>query len=182
MRAAAAACLLAAACGPRGLSVRSAPFPAGVPVFLAEDGAPERGLPSGPEPARLVFLDFPWCAACPEIWDAVRAASREVPAGRVRVFRILFDRERLFDGAKSREVPPLRATAPVDAGSFPVTTLTAIPKAFFAEYRVEQVPVLLLLDGSGRIERRWNGYSPAMPGDVAAAVNRLSDAPRPPGT
>lgn len=182
LRAAAAACLVAAACGPRSLSVKSAPFPAGKPVFVSAAGAPVRELPPAPEPVRLVLLDFPWCSACTDAWGAVRAASRSVPAGKVRVYRVVFDRERLFEGTKIREVPPLRPTPPPDAGAFPVTTVTAVPRAFLEEYRVEQVPVLLLLDARGRIGKRWSGFSPAMPAEIAAEVNRLLAAPLPPGT
>lgn len=180
--AAVAACLLAAACGPKSLSVKALPFPSDKPVFVGVDGTPARELPAGGEPLRLVVLDFPWCSACAEAWKAVGVASRSVPAGTVRVYRIVFDRERLFEGSREREVPPLRPAPPANAGAFPVTTLTAIPSAFRQQYRVEEAPVLLLLDRGGRVAARWSGSFPALAAGIAGEINRLLAADRRPGT
>jgi hypothetical protein len=168
--------LLYAACGPRSLSVRSVPFPSEKPVFVDAAGAELRRLPDDPEPARLVLLDFPWCNPGAETWTALREASRTVPPGSARVYRILFDRERLLTGARERDAPPLRAVPAADAGALPVTTLTAVPGAFRDAFRVEEAPVLLLLDRDGRIVRRWIGYSPSLAAAVASAVTGLSSS------
>ena len=113
-------------------------------------------------------------------WNAVRAASGSVPEGSARVYRVLFDRERHFAGKREREVPPLRPAPPVDAGTFPVTTVTAVPSAFREEYRIEQVPVLFLLDREGRVAGRWSGAFPALADEIAREINRLLAADRPP--
>jgi hypothetical protein len=173
--------LLCGACGPRSLSVRSVPFPTEKPVFVDAAGAALRHLPDDPEPVRLVLLDFPWCTPCAEAWAALQEASRSVPPGSARIYRVLFDRERLLTGAGERDAPPLRPVPAADAGTFPVTTLTAFPDAFRGTFRVEDAPVLLLLDGNGRIIRRWTGYSPSLAAAVAAAVTSLSSSFPPPG-
>ncbi len=100
----------------------------------------------------------------------------------MHVYRILFDRERQLTGQGTAETPPLRAIPPPDAGTLPVTTLTALPKAFRESYGITQVPVLLLLDGEGRVSRRWIGSSPSLSAALVEEVRRLSSAPPLPGT
>lgn len=177
----AAVLLLCASCGPKSFSVNAVPFPAEKPVFLDEGGAAVQTLPAASEPVRIVFLDFPWCAPCTDAWNAVSRASASFPPGSVRLYRILFDRERIFAKEGASDVPPLRGAPPREAAGLPVTTLSAIPAAFREEFRVEQVPVLFIMDASGRVVRRWNGFSPALSSSLAAEVTRLSTSPLPPG-
>ncbi len=160
------------------LATGKVPFPAEKPVFIDADGRPLRSLPEAPEPLKLVVLDFPWCPPCAEAWKAVRAASQALPPGSFRVYRILFDRERFFTPEGVSVVPPLRPAAraaPPDAAfpAFAVTTLTALPDAFRNEYEIEQAPVILLLSGSGRVARRWTGYSPSLSASLVEEIRRL---------
>ena len=175
----AAACLavFAAGCGGRRLAAGTVPFPAEKPVFIDVDGRPLRDLPAAPEPSKLVVLDFPWCPPCAEAWIAVRAASEALPPGSVRVYRIVFDRERFFDRDGVSVVPPLRPPARTeppgpDPPVFAVTTLTAVPDAFRKEYEVGQAPVILLLSESGRVARRWTGYSPSLSASLVEEIRR----------
>jgi hypothetical protein len=182
--------LLTAGCGPKAITVGSRPFPAARPVFSDASGKTLEALPAFSEPARFVFLEFPWCPACEEVWSAMRFAAAPFPAGTVRVYRILFDRETMLSTAGRREVPPLHPAplpegdGPEGAGTFEVTTLTALPVEFGKEFRVSQGPVLLLLDAEGRVERRWIGFSAAMSRELASGIRKRSRAlsPRPPGT
>ncbi len=176
--AAAGIAVFAAGCGGRRLAAGTVPFPAEKPVFVDGDGRPLRTLPTAPEPLKLVILDFPWCPPCAEAWKAVRAAAETLPPESLRVYRILFDRERFFTPDGVGEVPPLRTdmrAGPPDAASpaFAVTTLTAVPGAFRKEYEVEQAPQILLLSGSGKVARRWTGYSPSLPASLAEEFRRL---------
>ena len=168
---------LAAGCGGRRLAPGAVPFPADKPVFLDADGNPLRDLPAGPEPLRLVVLDFPWCPPCAEAWKAVRAASGSLPPGALRVYRILFDRERFFSRDGVSVVPPLdpaaRAESPeAEPPKFAIVTLTAIPDAFRAKYEVGQAPVVLLLSADGKVIRRWTGHSPSLSAAIAEEIGR----------
>lgn len=173
---------LSAGCGPRFIKVGTVPFPAESPVFTDDAGRQRVDLPPCAEPVRVVLLDFVWCPPCADVWKSLREASRSLPAGSVRVYRILFDRERQLTGQGATETAPLRATPPPDAGGLPVTTLTALPKAFRESYGVTQVPVLLLLDGEGRVAGRWIGASPSLSAALIVEIRRLSSAPPLPGT
>lgn len=184
----AAAALLLGACGAKSLREGESPFPAGRPVFADEAGAPLAGLPDAPEPLRLVLLDFPWCPPCAEVLRDVGRASGAFPPGAVRLYRILFDRERILSAGGVREAPPLRpAPAPPDAAAadperLPTTTLTALSSPFREEFRLERAPVLLLLGRDGKVRKRWIGYSPALAASVTSEVTRSADAlPKPPG-
>lgn len=176
--AAAALAVFAAGCGGRMLAAGTVPFPAEKPVFIDGDGRPLRNLPEAPEPLKLVFLDFPWCPPCADAWKAVRAASQALPPGSLRVYRILFDRERFVTPGGVSVVPPLRPAAraePPDAAvpAIAVTTLTAVPDAFRKEYEIEQAPLILLLSGSGKVAKRWTGYSPSLSASLAEEIRRL---------
>ncbi len=173
---------LSAGCGPRFVKEGTVPFPAEAPVFTDSAGRQRADLPPCAEPVRIVLLDFVWCPPCADVWKSLREASRSLPAGSVHVYRILFDRERQLTGQGTAETPPLRAIPPPDAGTLPVTTLTALPKAFRESYGITQVPVLLLLDGEGRVSRRWIGSSPSLSAALVEEVRRLSSAPPLPGT
>lgn len=168
------------------ISVGSIPFPAEKPVFLSEGGQETAGLPRSSEPIRLVFLDSPWCPQCREVWDALDSAAPTFPPGSVRVYRILFDRERMYAREGVREASPLPFAAtggttayPSDAARFAVTTLRAIPGAFRKQYRVGQVPVLLLLDQNGTVEKRWTGYSPSLRDSLTEEVRQRTGSPLP---
>lgn len=178
--AAAGIAVFAAGCGGRRLAAGTVPFPAGAPVFIDGDGRPLRNLPAAPEPLRLVVLDFPWCPPCAEAWKAVRAAAGTLPPESLRVYRILFDRERFFTRDGVSVVPPLRPASrdePPDDSSpaLAVTTLTAVPDAFWKEYQVAQAPLILLLSGSGTVARRWTGFSPSLSASLAEEFRRLRD-------
>ncbi len=182
---AAAALLLAAAgCGGRRLAAGTAPFPAGKPVFTDAEGRALTALPPSAEPVKLVVFDFPWCPPCAQAWKAVRAASGALAPGTLRVYRILFDRERYFTRDGVSVVPPLR---PVPAPEPPgpatpgpaVTTLTALPDAFRKEYELEQAPVILLLAPGGKVARRWTGYSPALSTSLEAELRRAAATAQP---
>lgn len=178
-----AALLLLAACGPKAVTVGSRPFPAARPVFVDESGNSVAALPVAAEPVRLVLLDFPWCPACGDTWKALQQASEQVPPGSARVYRVLFDRETALGAEARQEVPPLQRQPVPGAGGtegFPVTVLTALPGPFGEEFRVTQVPVLLLLDAKGTVARRWIGYSPGMAVEVAGEVRNRSLALSPP--
>jgi hypothetical protein len=172
------------------MTVGSRPFPAARPVFHDTSGNALEALPPADETIRVVFLEFPWCPACADVWRAVRAAAKPFPQGTVRVYRVLFDRETMLSPAGRREVPPLHP-APLpegdgseDTGVPPVTTLTAIPDGFHKEFRVSQGPVLLLLGPDGTVVRRWIGFSAGMSRELSSEIRNRSRAlsPRPPGT
>ena len=182
--------LLVSGCGPKAITVGSRPFPAARPVFHDASGKALEGLPPAEESIRVVFLEFPWCPACADVWRALRTAAKPFPQGTVRVYRVLFDRETLLSPAGRREVPPLRPAplpegdSPEDAGVLKVTTLTAIPDRFHKEFRVSQGPVLLLLDAEGKVEKRWIGFSAGMSRELSSEIRNRSRvlSPRLPGT
>ncbi len=181
--------LLLTGCGPKAITVGSRPFPAGRAVFSDESGNVLKALPAFSEPVGLVFLDFPWCTSCADVWRAIRFAATPFPRGTVRVYRVLFDRETVLSSAGRREAPPLRpgpATegGPEDSGTLEVTILTALPKGFHEEFRLSQAPVLLLLDPDGKVARRWIGYSVGISRELAAEIRKRSRVPSlpPPGT
>jgi hypothetical protein len=186
LRSAAAAGALAAfalaGCGPKYISTGAVPFPAEGPVFVDDTGRGRADLPSCAEPVRVVLLDFAWCPPCADVWKSLALASKNLPAGSVRVYRILFDRERRLSADGAAEVAPLRAVRPPDAGNLPVTTLTALPQAFRERYGISQAPLLLLLDAEGRVVRRWTGSSPSLPAAVSGEIMRLLNAPPLPET
>ncbi len=168
---------LAAGCGGRSLAAGAVPCPAGKPVFVDAEGRALSGLPPTPEPLKLVVLDFPWCPPCAEAWKAVGTAAGGLGPGSLRVYRIVFDRERFFTREGVSVVPPLRPPAPKEpAGAaspgFAVTTLTAVPDAFRAEYEIGQAPVILLLSARGKVLKRWSGYSPSLSASLAAEIRR----------
>ncbi len=173
---------LFAACSPRSFSVGSVPFPGEVPVFVDNTGQASAGLPESPEPLRLVLLDFTWCPPCADAWRAIREASREIPGGSVRVYRVLFDRERLLGPEGTTEVAPLRPAPAPDAGAFPVTTVVALTRPFRENFRPEQAPVLLLTDRRGNVLKRWTGYSPSLSAAIVSEIRRISIGPLPPET
>jgi hypothetical protein len=182
--------LLMAGCGPKAITVGSRPFPAARPVFSDASGKTLDALPAADGTIRLVFLEFPWCPACADVWRAVRIAAKPFPQGTVRVYRVLFDRETVLSPAERREVPPLRPAplpeggGPEDPGGLTVTTLTALPGEFRKEFRVSQGPVLLLLDAKGTVEMRWIGFSAGMSRELSSEIRTRSRvvSPRPPGT
>ena len=162
----------------------SSPFPAEKPVFLDERGLERSALPETPEPARLLFLDFPWCPQCDDMWQGMNAAAQAFPPGTLRVYRILFDRERLFTRGEPADVPPLLPTSPrnpvlVDSAgnAVPVTTWTAIPVRFRDRFQVGQVPILLLLDREGVVAARWVGVSPSLAASLTDEIRERSAAP-----
>jgi hypothetical protein len=182
--------LLMAGCGPKAIAVGSRPFPAAHPVFSDGSGKALEALPAADETTRLVFLEFPWCPACADVWRAMRSAAATFPPGTVRIYRILFDRETVLSPAGRKEGPPMRPTplpdsdVPEDPGAIMVTTLTALPDAFHKEFRVSNGPVLLLLDAEGKVERRWIGFSAGMSPELSSEIRKRSSvpSPRPPGT
>lgn len=183
----AAALSLLPGCGGKSIAVGSVPFPSDKPVFIDETGKEMSSLPPSSEPVRLVMIDSPWCPLCREAWGAIAAASSMFPPGSVRVYRILFDRERLYARDGVRESSPLYpAPAPGTAAgqsgaTLPgVTTLTAIPGPFRDQFRVGQVPILLLLNEDGMVETRWVGYSPSLGSQLAEEVSRRTGSPPPP--
>jgi hypothetical protein len=182
--------LLMAGCGPKAITVGSRPFPAARPIFSDASGKTLDALPAADGTIRLVFLEFPWCPACADVWKAVRIAAKPFPQGTVRVYRVLFDRETVLSPAGRQEVPPLRPTplpesdGPEDPVALNVTTLTALPGEFRKEFRMSQGPVLLLFGAEGKVERRWIGYSAGMSRELSSEIRKRSPAlsPRsPPG-
>jgi hypothetical protein len=145
-------------------------------------------LPPSPEPVHLVFFDAPWCPQCGEAWDAIRSAAPTFPPGSGHVYRIRFEQERIYTAGGRREVPPLSRTStpaqipsPPDSPLIPVTTLEALSRPFQEQLRVGEVPVLLLLDENGRVEKRWTGYSPSLRDSLAEEVRRITTSPSPSG-
>ena len=185
-----AALLLLSGCGPKAITVGSRPFPAERPVFSDASGKTLDALPAADGTIRLVFLEFPWCPACADVWRAVRIAAKPFPQGTVRVYRVLFDRETALSPAGRQVVPPLlpdplpEGDGPEDPGTLNVTTLTALPGEFHKEFRVSQGPVLLLFGAEGKVERRWIGYSAGMSRELSSEIRKRSRdlSPRPPGT
>ncbi len=182
--------LLMAGCGPKAITVGSRPFPAKHPVFSDASGKALEALPADDGTIRLVFLEFPWCPACEDVWRAMRTAAAPFPPGTVRIYRVLFDRETVLTPAGRREVPPLHSASlpegdvPKDAGALAITTLTALPGEFYKEFRVSHGPLLLLLDAEGKVERRWIGFSAEMSRELSSEIRKRSRdlSPRPPGT
>lgn len=182
----AAALSFSAGCGAKALSVGSVPFPAEKPVFVDEAGKQTASLPRSSEPLRLVFLDSPWCPQCGEAWKAIGTAASTFPPGSVRVYRIRFDRERIYEREGSREAPPLHpAAAPGMTNGKPgsatlaVTTLRALPGPFEKQFQVSQTPLLLLLDRSGTVVKRWAGASTSLAESLAEEVRRITVGPPP---
>jgi hypothetical protein len=106
------------------------------------------------------------------------------PPGTVHVYRILFDRERTYSPDGIRESSPFHPTPtpgttadPFKAALLEVTTLTALSRPFQKEFRVTQVPILLLLNENGRVEKRWTGYSPSLRDSLAVEVRRKTGPP-----
>ena len=104
------------------------------------------------------------------------------------MYRIRFEQERIYTAGGGREVPPLSRTStpagtpsPADSSPIPITTLEALPGPFREQLRVGQVPVLLLLDENGRVEKRWTGYSPSLRDSLAEEVRRITTSPSPSG-
>lgn len=168
-----------AGCGPTRFAVGTAPFPVDAPVLLDESGTPRGALPRDPEPMRLLFLDFPWCPPCDGMWKEIRTAAAKTPSGTLKIYRILFDRERLFPGPDPVEVPPRvltppRTPLPVDRSGreIPVATWTAIPGAFRDRFEVTRVPVLLVLDDRGVVTARWTGTSPTLAAALGEAIRK----------
>jgi hypothetical protein len=182
--------LLTAGCGPKAITVGSRPFPAEHPVFSDASGKALEAIPEADGAIRLVFLEFPWCPPCADVWRAMRTAAAPFPPGTVRIYRVLFDRETVLSPAGQQEVPPLHPAplpegdAPEDPGALKVTTLTALPGAFRKEFRVSSGPVLLLLDAEGTVERRWIGFSAGMSRELSSEIRTRSLvlSPPPPGT
>jgi hypothetical protein len=182
--------LLMAGCGPKAITVGSRPFPAARPIFSDASGKTLDAPPPADGTIRLVFLEFPWCPACADVWRAVRIAAKPFPQGTVHVYRVLFDRETVLFPAGRKEVPPLRPTplpegdGPEDTAALKVTTLTALPGEFRKEFRMSQGPALLLLNAEGKVERRWIGYSAGMSRELTSEIMKRSPvpSPRPPGT
>ena len=182
--------LLMGGCGPKAITVGSRPFPAARPVFSDNTGKAFGALPAFNEPVGLVFLEFPWCPACADVWKAVRFAAAPFPPGTVRVYRVLFDKETILSPSGRREVPPLRPAplpedhGPENSGALKITTLAALPGEFRKEFRVSYGPVLLLLDAEGKVGRRWIGFSAGMARELSSEIRKRSPAlsPRPPGT
>ncbi len=175
--AAAGLAALAAGCGGRRLAAGTVPFPAGKPVFVDAEGRPLASLPAAPEPLKLVVFDFPWGPPCADAGKAVGTAAEAASPGSLRVYRIVFDRERFFTRDGDSVVPPLRPpalNAPAGAAprAFAVTTLTALPDAFRAEYEIGQAPLILLLSARGKVLKRWTGYSPSLSASLAAEIGR----------
>ena len=176
------AALLCAACGPKSFSVGSVPFPSQKPVFVDASGQPQSGLPESPEPFRLILLDYVWCPPCADTWKSIREASREIPEGSVRVYRVRFDRERLLDSEGTAEVAPLRQPSLPNAGTLPVMNVVALPRPFREQFGPEQAPILLLTDREGKVFKRWIGASPSLSADIVSEIKRLSSAPPLPET
>jgi hypothetical protein len=149
-------------CASRRLAEGTVPFPAKNPVLADAAGRPLNDLPASKEPLRLILLDFPWCPPCSDAWASIAAVSKTVPAGKVRVYRVLFDREKLETARGASETPPLLPPPALPALAFPVTTVTALTAPFLERYKIDRAPVLLLADASGRVLKRWIGYSPAL--------------------
>ena len=168
-------------CGPKSFAVGTVPFPAPNPVLVDASGQPRQGLPDSPEPFRIVLLDYAWCPPCDNVWKAIREASREIPEGSVRVYRILFDRERLLDREATTEVAPMNPSAAMDAGTLPVTTVAALAGPFRKQFEPEQAPILLLTDRNGKVLKRWTGAFPSLPAAIVSEVRRVSSAPPLPG-
>jgi hypothetical protein len=182
--------LLMGGCGPKAITVGSRPFPAARPIFSDASGKTLGALPAADGTIRLVFLEFPWCPACADVWKAVRIAAKPFPQGTLSVYRVLFDRETVLSPAGRQEVPPLRPTPlpegddPGDPVALNITTLTALPGEFRKEFRVSQGPVLLLFGAEGKVERRWIGYSAGISRELSSEIRKRSrvPSPRPPGT
>ena len=182
--------LLLAGCGPKAITVGSRPFPTKHPVFSDASGKAIEALPEVDGTIRLVFLEFPWCTACADVWRAMRTAAAPFPPGTVRIYRVLFDRETVLSPAGRQEVPPLHPAplpegdAPEGPGALKITTLTALPGEFRKEFRVSHGPLLLLLDAEGKVERRWIGFSAGMSRELSSEIRKRSRdlSPRPPGT
>lgn len=177
-----------AGCGAKSISVGSVPFPAKKQVFLTSAGEKTAGLPPSSEPVRLLFFDAPWCPQCAAVWDALRSASSTFPPGSVRIYRILFDREKYYAREGQRDVAPLDLSGSPEATHLPsssemppVTTLTVLPEPFHGQYQVDHVPLLLLLDEGGTVEERWTGDSPALRDQIAEAVRQRRISPLPTG-
>jgi hypothetical protein len=176
IRAAALACAAAAffvaGCSGRRMLEGEIPFPGKSAVMVDEAGRRLADLPPSAEPLRIIVLDFPWCPPCSDAWDALDKASKSVAAGRIRVFRILFDREKFDTAGGIAEAIPLHPVPARPSIAFPVTTLTALPAPFREQYKIEQAPVLLLADSRGRILKRWVGYTPALADSLRAEIDR----------
>ena len=173
-------------CGPKAITVGSRPFPSEKAVFADASGKALSDLPDSGEPFRLVLIDYPWCPPCADAWKSVRGALETAPPGSVRVYRILFDREISIADSGKKETAPMRPVPPPwpgfleDAGDKKFTTLTAIPEVFREEFRVNQAPMLLLIDRDGTVARRWIGYSTNLGEDLSSEFKTRDPVPSSP--
>ena len=112
------------------------------------------GIPQG-APVKVTVVDFwaSWCPGCQESIPALDALYRDKRAEGVRVFGVSIDEhsEEAYAAAAA-----LHATFPI------VMDLDA---RLASSYRVAQVPITFVLDGSGTV--RWVGRDP---GAVRRAV------------
>ena len=140
---AAAFCLLLAACGPK--PARPADWKKG---FLTVDGEAFDPVP-GENQLVMVFWS-PWAQPCMMLLrDIARLADR------VQVVAVMLD-------AWQPEVDRLTA------GDLPV--IVPVDDTALDRYRIELLPTVLLLDRQGRIETRFEGYSPDLVEDIARAL------------
>ena len=171
-----AAAFIGAACSGRRMLEGETPFPAKGAVMVDEAGNRLADLPPSAEPLRIIVLDFPWCPPCSDAWEALDKASKSAQGSRIRVFRILFDREKFDTAGGSAEASPLHPAPARPSLAFPVTTLTAMPAAFRERYKVEQVAVT---HAAGRIAA--TGIFPYPPGiPLFAPGERTGDQKDPP--
>jgi hypothetical protein len=114
------------------------------------------------------------------------SAASTFPPGSVHIYQILFDREKIYAQGRNREVDPLDGSARPGTTDFPphaalpaVTTLTALPEPFRDQFQVDHIPVILLLDDTGVVGKRWTGYTPSMRDQLAEEVRRRTGSPPP---
>ncbi len=168
----AVALMTAGGCTSLRFAEGSTPFPSKTPVMTDDAGKALVDLPPSSEPLRLIVFDFPWCPPCSDAWEAVGTVSKTVPGGNVRIYRVLFDREKFDTARGTAETAPLRPAPPPPPVAFPVTTVTALPAQFRERYKMEQAPMLLLSDGSGKILKRWVGYTPGLADSLRGEIAR----------
>ena len=112
---------------------------------------------------RVVLLDFwaSWCAPCLQELPALeKLSAANAKTGRLAIVTINARETDAVAGATARR---LGLTLPI--GRY--------DRALDEAFRVRGLPTIVLIDASGRLRARWDGYGAGIEGEVASRVAAL---------
>jgi thiol:disulfide interchange protein DsbD len=139
-------------------SVAAAAAPSGLPPLTSVDGTP---FSQAPLTGKVVVVNFwaTWCVPCIQEIPGFNRLHREFAARGVTVIGVSMDEE----GAA--RVKPFLAKHPME---YPVALGSA---AVSEKYRLDQLPVTLVLDRSGKQVKRFEGFTSES--ELRAALERV---------